>query len=116
MSAIVNGGTIGVLKASQDIYNRTALNLKGPHYKNNERGPQTGKIPIPRRSGNLARGLELRKQNRHEWRVFSNPNVADYAKHVHRGRQYLGIVVRQRTNIAVATISKEIFKQMRQSV
>jgi len=94
-------------KIAKDVYKRSQANLKGPHYKkkDNYRGPGTGKMPVPRVTGTLARSLKITKLNAGLWVVFADSKVAKYAIYVHEGtrkmqpRRFIGDVVTQRKGI-----------------
>jgi len=100
--------------AAQDVFTRTLKNLSGPNYgvrtslggvQTPKSGPGTGKMPVPRVSGNLARSLKLVPVSVFIWSIYSDQRIANYAKYVHNGtrymrpRRFLGDVIRQRRQI-----------------
>lgn len=113
-------------KAAQKIYMETAENLRGPSYgvrttkggiQVPQRGPGTGKMPVPRITGTLARSLKLEPLNdKMSFVVYNDPQIADYAKWVHNGtkkmpaRRYLGDVVKKNKAYMLKTAEKEILR------
>lgn len=82
------------------LFRVSKRNLKGPHYPAPKyTGPQTGKMPVPRMTANLARSLKMRKLMGWLWKVFSDGQVASYNIYVHNGtkrtkpRRFIGDVV-----------------------
>lgn len=85
------------MTGAQEIYDRTAEKLAGPHYgyKTGPRGGYVpdypegggakGQIPIPRLSGNLARSLKMTPLSILAWAIWSDERIAKYAKYVHDG-------------------------------
>ncbi len=100
--AMARGYQKGLKAIAQDIYKAAQKNLKGPHYgpKQKFRGQQTGKMPIPRVTGTLARSLKMRRITPQLWAVFADSKVARYAVYVHEGtsrvrpRRFIGDAVR----------------------
>lgn len=74
-----------VKQASQDVFEKARANLTGPHYRVGERGPQTGKMPIPRITSMLARSLRILTQAFNFHVIYSDPVIAPYAATVHNG-------------------------------
>jgi len=112
-------------KCEDDVFQRMIANLSGPHYKIGTRGPSTGKMPVPRMTGTLARASRRKRLSASERIIFSDPKVAHYAKYVHDGtrpraghpgmkpRHYLGDVIKQRRAAWLFTIRMAILNGIR---
>jgi hypothetical protein len=78
---------------AQQIYDGAAANLKGPYYgmkgHTYKSGPQTGKMPIPRRTTKLSKSLKMIPLSTMVWAVYSDPNIAPHNKIVHDGTIYV---------------------------
>ena len=94
-----------VKEAAQDIYNRANENLSGPGINPKVKGADNsaiGEMPVPRRTGNLARSLKQQPLTPGLSAVFTDEREANYGKYVHDGtrymkpRRYLGDVVSAR--------------------
>lgn len=72
-----------------DAVNReVSKNLSGPQIKPGVPGSEDdriGKEPIPRRTGILANSIRTQKISPVLKSIYSDPNIAPYAKHVHNG-------------------------------
>lgn len=117
-----------LLEAAQDIYMRADKNLKGPHYgvqttaggmQVPKTGAQTGKMPIPRVTGTLARSLKLTPLSTMTVAVWADPHVADYAKYVHDGtkhmkpRRFIGDVVQERKSALQNMMRQKLLEAIR---
>jgi hypothetical protein len=73
---------------AQEVMTETAKNLKGPRYGKavGYRGPQTGKMPIPRITADLVGSMRLQQVlDGGGFVIYSDPAQAPYAKYVHDG-------------------------------
>jgi len=91
-----------VILAAQDVYQKTNENLSGPGIKPGIPGsdnPDIGKMPVPRRTGNLAESLTMQLLSISLAAVYTDTRKAKYDHWVHDGttkmqpRRYLGDVV-----------------------
>ena len=91
-----------VILAAQDVYQKTNENLSGPGIKPGIPGsdnPDIGKMPVPRRTGNLADALTLQLLSISLAAIYTDHRKALYDVFVHDGtqampaRRYLGDVV-----------------------
>lgn len=94
-------------EGAQRLYNAMAANLRGPHIgkapKTEAHREAIGKMPVPRRTGNLARSAYIRKVTSYCYIVGSDTRIAKYNKKVHDGvlgtnikpRRFLGDAVRK---------------------
>jgi len=77
------------LNESRDIVFREVMNnLSGPAIgmKPSPGAPGIGEMPVPRRSGNLARSLKSTPANDFKVFIFCDEDIAeDYPQHVHDG-------------------------------
>ena len=108
--------------SAQEVYDKAVDNLSGPGIHPNEKGSNNsaiGEMPVPRRTGNLARSMKNRKLSRFEYAIYSDERTADYAKFVHDGtrrmrpRRFLGDVVRERGPAIENRIRYETLKAIR---
>jgi HK97 gp10 family phage protein len=115
---------ISLTKAAQKIYKETAENLRGPNYGVHttsggtqvpNRGPGTGKMPVPRVTGTLARSLKMEPLTPEiGYAIYNDPSIAQYAKWVHDGtkkmpaRRYLWDVVTKNRSKILKEIDKEL--------
>ena len=79
-------------KGAQEIYNAADKNLSGPaidYRVPGSKDSRIGKMPIPRRSGFLAKSLQMKPVSNVEWLVYADKNIADYAGFVHDGTKYM---------------------------
>ena len=91
-----------VVLATQDIYKKTNENLSGPGIKPGvdwSDNPAIGRMPVPRRTGNLAESLTMQLLMVTLGAVYTDARKANYGHWVHDGtkymipRRYLGDVV-----------------------
>lgn len=117
------------------IYLGAIKNLSGPHYGTEPtrtggqkpgRGPETGKMPIPRITGNLAGSLSYVRPTDFLVIIFSDRKKANYAKYVHgsmeegsdqsslkiKPRRFLGDVVRTKRD----AIGKEMTRIIKEGI
>jgi len=80
-----------ILESAQEIYDRIGKNLEGPHYgvrttrtgsQVAKRGPGTGKLPVPRITGNLSRSLTMTPLSSVVIAIWCDPRIAHYARYV----------------------------------
>uniref|UniRef100_A0A6M3JV48 Tail protein n=1 Tax=viral metagenome TaxID=1070528 RepID=A0A6M3JV48_9ZZZZ len=94
-----------LMKVAQELFRRSKANLSGPR-------SNTGKMPVPRVTGTLARSLTLMPIDLFTYAVWSNPKVAHYAKFVHDGtkfmypRRYIGDAVREYRPMAIQDMQR----------
>ena len=106
-----------VLEASQDVYLEAGKNLSGPHVDVKAKkgsDPNIGKMPVPRRTGNLARALNNVPLSISLSAIFTDTNEANYDKFVHDGtrhtepRRYLADAVTKNKQKIFNKFDKEI--------
>lgn len=80
-----------------EINKGIAKNVKGPAYgvkktaSGNQipkRGPGTGKMPIPRITGNLAKSIQSSRPTSLLGAIYSNKTIAPYSFMVHEGTRF----------------------------
>lgn len=117
--ALARSVAVIVQKSAQEVYLQAAKNLAGPHYGTTKSGPQTGKMPIPRRTANLAGSLRHTPISSVLHAVWADPRKANYAKFVHDGtwkmrpRRFIGDVITERRPIIQEKIRQKIIKAIR---
>jgi HK97 gp10 family phage protein len=103
-----------LLFARETVMAETIKNLSGPHYKIGTSGPQTGRMPIPRMTGDLARSLAHQKLSDLLYRIYSDQKIAPYAKFVHDGtkrmkpRRYLYDAVKAKKQAIINRMRNEL--------
>ena len=111
-----------ILESAQSIYDKAVDNLSGPGIDPRVKGSDNsaiGEMPVPRRTGNLARSMTFRPVSTLEYAIYPDERTADYAKFVHDGtrrmrpRRFLGDVVRERGPAIENRIRYETLKAIR---
>ena len=112
-----------ILESAQSIYDKAVDNLSGPGIDPRVKGSDNsaiGEMPVPRRTGNLARSMTFRPVSTLEYAIYPDERTADYSKFVHDGtkhmrpRRFLGDVVRGQGGI-IRTKIKDAIKKAIQS-
>ena len=85
--ALEIGAGLGLAEGTDLVYKRVIVYVTGPHYGKAQgwRGHQTGKVPIPRLSGDLKRSIRRKRLHWSIHVIYADENKAPYAKHVHFG-------------------------------
>jgi len=87
-----------VMEAANELHKLANKNLSGPGYGTHSgprgglvanRGPMTGKMPVPRISGHLAQSLYIRPLSLVSFAVGADQKIAPYAVYVYYGNQYV---------------------------
>lgn len=78
---------VRVAKESSDIIlTETVKNVSGPGIRPGiTDSPAIGKMPVPRRTGDLARSIKRKTIYSWLYAVFSDPKIAPHGKYVHNG-------------------------------
>jgi len=115
-------------KIAQLVYARAKINLSGPNYGVRRtsgglqvfnRGAMTGKMPVPRPTGTLARSLTIIPITPLHYAIFADQRIAHYAKFVHNGtrhmkpRRFLGDPIRQLRASSIQMAKMELIKVIR---
>lgn len=113
--ALAHVGAAAILQSAQQVYNAADKNLSGPQITpglKDEAG--IGEMPIPRRTGTLARSLTMTPLSSVVIAVWSNSNIANYNKFVHDGTKFM----RPRRFLAdpVSQLGPQLEKQIRDLV
>lgn len=114
-------------EGAQRLYNAMAVNLRGPHIgkspKTDAHRSAIGQMPVPRRTGNLARSGYIRKVTSYCYIVGSDSRIARYNKKVHDGvlgtnikpRRFLGDAVRKNRLQIQNMMKKKIYDAINQA-
>ena len=117
-----------MMRSAQEVYDKTGQNLKGPAYgvstssgglQRPNKGPGTGKMPVSRVTGDLARSLTMAPLGPATWMLWCDPYVANYAIYVHDGtkyveaRRFLGDVVDENRPIIRERIKHKLLAAIR---
>ncbi len=92
MPALYKAAAAALMQDAQDIHNASDKMLSGPQITPGIPGSENeaiGGTPIPRRTGDLARSLQMKMNNILEWFVWSSGTIAKYNKFVHDGTKYM---------------------------